>query len=115
MVRKFSISDATFERSPGQDGDVFAANLVDQRDGGPITIGYGRYGPNQTLDETLAVDDVMLVVEGRLSVSSSTGTVTAGPGEIIYMPKGERVAIRSHEEGAITAYVTYPHWQEPSA
>lgn len=112
MVRKFTISDATFERSPGQDGDVYAANLVDERHGGPITIGYGRYGPNQSLDETLAVDDVMLVLEGRLSVSSSAGTVTAGPGEIIYMPKGEAVSIRSHGEGATTAYVTYPHWQE---
>ena len=113
MVHKFTISDAQFERSPGQDGDVYAANLMDQRHGGPITIGYGRYGPNQSLDETLAVNDVMLVVEGRLSVSSSSaGTVTAGPGEIIYMPKGETVSIRSHDEGATTAYVTYPHWQE---
>lgn len=112
MVRKFTISDATFERSPGQDGDVYAANLVDERHGGPITIGYGRYGANQTLDETLAVDDVMLVLEGRLSVSSSAGTVTAGAGEIIYMPKGEVVSISSHDEGATTAYVTYPHWRE---
>jgi len=24
------------------------------------------------------------------------------------------VTIRSHEEGALTAYVTYPHWQVPS-
>lgn len=112
MVRKFTISDATFERSPGQDGDVYAANLVDERHGGPITIGYGRYGANQTLDETLAVHDVMLVLEGRLSVSSSAGTVTAGAGELIYMPKGEAVSISSHDEGATTAYVTYPHWRE---
>ncbi len=42
MVRKFAVADASFERSPGQDGDVFAANLVDQRHGGPVTIGYGR-------------------------------------------------------------------------
>ena len=112
MVLKFSISDAKFERSPGQDGEVYAANLVDQRHGGPITIGYGYYGPNQTLDETMAVHDVMLVLEGRLSVASSAGTVTAGSGEIVYMPKGEAVSIHSHDEGATTAYVTYPHWQE---
>jgi ethanolamine utilization protein EutQ (cupin superfamily) len=37
----------------------------------------------------------------------------AGPGEIIAMQKGDRVTIRSHEEGALTAYVTYPHWQQP--
>lgn len=112
MVKRFTVTDAAFERSPGQDGDVFAANMVDQRQGGPITIGYGRYGPDQELAETMAVDDVMVVLEGRLSVTGSAGTVTAGPGEIIYMPKGEKVTIRSHEQGAVTAYVTYPHWQE---
>ena len=26
-VRKFAIADASFERSPGQNGDVFAANF----------------------------------------------------------------------------------------
>lgn len=112
-VRKFTVADASFDRSPGQQGEVFAANLVDQRDGGPITIGYGRYGPGQRLDEEISVHDVMVVLEGRVSVSSGDGTVTAGPGEIVYMPEGETVSIRSHEEGALTAYVTYPHWQEP--
>ncbi|MHC2619943.1 ethanolamine utilization protein EutQ (cupin superfamily) [Bradyrhizobium huanghuaihaiense] len=111
-VRKFAISEASFERSPGQDGEIFAANVIDQRHGGPITIGFGRYAPNQDLDEKIAVDDVMIVVEGKLSVSSDRATVTAGPGEIVYMPKGETVTIRSHEQGAVTAYVTYPHWQE---
>ena len=112
MVRKFSVADAPFQRSPGQDGEVFAGNLVDQRHGGPITIGYGRYAPNQSLTETLAVDDVIVVVEGRLSVSTDAGTVTASPGDIVYMPKGEAVTIRTSDEGAVTAYVTYPHWQE---
>jgi ethanolamine utilization protein EutQ (cupin superfamily) len=113
-VSKFGLSDASFERSPGQDADVFAANVIDQRHGGPITIGYGRYAPNQSLEETLAVHDVMIVLEGSLSVRTAEATVTAGPGEIVYMPKGERVTIRSHEQGALTAYVTYPHWQEPN-
>jgi ethanolamine utilization protein EutQ (cupin superfamily) len=112
-VRKIAIADASFERSPGQDGDVFAGNVIDQRNGGPITIGYGRYGPDQSIDEKLQVDDVMIVLEGALSVSSTTGTVTAGPGEMVYMPIGEQVTIRSHEKGAVTAYVTYPHWQQP--
>ena len=111
-VRKFTITDAELERSPGQDGDVFVGNLVDQRHASPITIGYGRYGPNQTLEETMAVDDVMVVLEGRLTVSANSDSVTAGPGEIVHMPKGQKVTIHSHEQGAVTAYVTYPHWQE---
>ncbi|HTU65639.1 MAG TPA: cupin domain-containing protein [Steroidobacteraceae bacterium] len=111
-VRKFSITDATFERSPGQSADIFAANLVDQRHGGPITIGYGRYGPNQSLQEEIAVHDVMVVLEGQVSVTTRDTAVTAGPGDIVYLPKGETVHIRSLEQGALTAYVTYPHWQE---
>ncbi len=67
-VQKFALTDASLERSPGQDGDIFAANVIDQRHGGPITIGFGRYAPNQSSDEKLAVDDVMLVLEGQLSV-----------------------------------------------
>ncbi len=114
-VAKFAVADATFERSPDQDADIFAANMIDQRHGGPITIGFGRYAPDQRLEEALTVDDVMVVLEGRLSVTSAAGTVTAGPGEVVYMPKGEKVTIRSHEQGAVTAYVTYPHWQTATA
>ena len=110
-VRKLTIADAAMERSPGQDADIFTGDLVDERHGGPVTIGYGRYGPDQSLSETMAVHDVMIVLEGRLSVTADDGTVTAGPGEIVYMPRGETVTIRSHETGATTAYVTYPHWR----
>ena len=111
-VQKFGVADADLVRSPGQDGDIFVGNLVDERNGGPVTVGYGRYGPNQRLTETMAVDDVMIVIEGRISVSTGDGTVTGGPGEIIYMPKGEAVTISTEGEGALTAYVTYPHWAE---
>lgn len=114
-VRKFAVTDALFERSPGQDGEIYAANVVDQRHGAPITIGFGRYAPNQTLVAAIAVDDVMVILEGRLSVTANGNVVTAGPGEIVHMPKGEQVKIRSHEQGAVTAYVTYPHWQEAEA
>ena len=111
-VLRFEPADAMFERSPGQEADIFAANLVDQQQGGPITVGYGRYGPNQVLETDIVVDDVMVVLEGRVSVETDGKTLTAGRGEIIYMPKGNAVIIRSHEEGALTAYVTYPHWSE---
>ncbi|CAO3358531.1 hypothetical protein [Azospirillum palustre] len=111
-VRKFAVTDIQLDRTPGQQADVFVGNAVDQRHGGPVTIGYGRYAPDQSIDEQIAVDDVMVVLEGRVSVTSDAGTVTAGPGEIVYMSKGSSVTIRSHAQGALTAYVTHPHWQE---
>ena len=114
-VRKFALSDVSLERSPGQNGEVFAGNVIDERHGSPITIGFGRYGPNESLNEKLVVDDVMVVLEGRLSVTADAGTVTAGPGDIVHMPKGESVVIRAHDQGAVTAYVTYPHWKQARA
>lgn len=109
-VRKFSRGDVVMERSPGQDGDIFTCNLVDERDGAPITIGYGRWGTGETLEETMAVDDVMIILEGRLSVTSDGATVQASAGEIVHMPKGARVLIECQDQ-ALTAYVTYPHWR----
>ncbi|WP_180902403.1 ethanolamine utilization protein [Martelella soudanensis] len=111
-VRRFEPAEAVFERSPGQEADIFAANLADQEQGGPITVGYGRYGPDQVLETDIVVDDVMVVLKGRVSVEADGETMTAAPGKIIYMPKGNAVIIRSHAEGALTAYVTYPHWSE---
>lgn len=114
-VQKFSLTDAKLVKSPGQDADIFVGNLIDERHGGPVTIGYGRYAPGQSLTETMVVHDTMIVLNGRLSVSTGNGIVTAGPGDIVYMPKGETVTITTEGEGALTAYVTYPHWAEAHA
>lgn len=115
QVRKITIADARFERSPGQDGDVWAGNVVDQRDGGPITIGYGRYGAGESIVEEILVDDVMIILEGDITATSDAGTQNAGPGEMIYMPKGSSLTITAGGNGAVTAYVTFPHWQDPDA
>lgn len=111
-VQKFSINDALLERSPGEDADIFVGNVVDQRHGAPISIGYSRYGPLQQLTDMIAVHDVMIVLDGRLSVMTDEGTLVAGPGELVHMPPGERVTIHAHENGATTAFVTYPHWRD---
>lgn len=113
-VRKFSREDAVMERSPGQGGDIFTGNLVDERDGAPITIGYGRWGAGQALEQVMAVDDVMILLEGRLVVSSEGVTVEARAGDIVHMPKGQAVRIECRDE-AVTAYVTYPHWRTAPA
>lgn len=111
-LRKLSLADADFQRSPGQDADIYTADMVDSRHGAPIAIGFGRYGPNQRLEETMVVDDVMIVLDGRLTVSAEGIEVSASRGDIVHMPKGTPVAIQAHEAGATTAYVTYPPWRD---
>lgn len=114
-VQKFAVADADFERLDDQEALIETANLVDQRHGGPVTVGFGRYGPGAVLEEVIAVYDTMIVLEGEVSVTSDAGTMTAGPGDIVYMPEGERVIIRAANKGALTAYVTYPHWEDARA
>jgi ethanolamine utilization protein EutQ (cupin superfamily) len=50
----------------------------------------------------------MIVLGGWLTVSTDIVTVAAGSGEIVNMPRGEAVTIRSHAGGAVTGNVTYP-------
>jgi ethanolamine utilization protein EutQ (cupin superfamily) len=52
---------------------------------GPVTIGFGRYGPNQILEEISAVHDTMMILVEKVTVSDEWGSVTVGPGEIIVM------------------------------
>jgi ethanolamine utilization protein EutQ (cupin superfamily) len=110
-VAKFTVADAPFERAPGQAGDVLLGNVVDEQDGGPITVGFGRYGSNQTLEDMVVADEAMVVTKGRLTVRSDDGEAAAGPGEVLYLPPGTGVVIAAHEEGAEIFYVTYPHWR----
>lgn len=111
-LSKFTLADAAFARAPDQSGDIFLGNLVDQRHGGPVTVGYGRYAPDQSMEATLTHVEASVVLEGRLSVTAGAVTVDAGPGEVVYMAKGETVTLRSGAQGAVFVYVTYPHWQE---
>lgn len=110
-LRKLALADAPMESTPGQAGEIFAGNLVDERHGGPVTVGYGRWSAGSSLSQEMAVDDIMIVLSGRMTVSDDTGTIDLGPGDIAYMPKGETLTIRG-EGDSVTAYVTYPHWRE---
>lgn len=60
-----------------------------------------------TFDWTLNYDEIDYVIEGKLTVITSEGKVTAGPGELILIPKGSCIQF-SVPEKARFIYVTYP-------
>ena len=60
---------------------------------------------------TLRYDEVDYVIEGELSVVQGERTVTAGPGELIYIPRDSSIRF-SAPAFARFLYVTYPaDWQ----
>ncbi len=60
----------------------------------------------------LTYDELDYVIEGQLTIISHSGSVTAGPGQAILIPKGSQIQF-SVPERARFLYVTYPaDWQE---
>ena len=68
-----------------------------------------------TFPWTLNYDEMDYVIEGRLDIQTDRGTVSAGPGEIIYIPRGSpiRFSVTGH---ARFLYFVYPaDWQSRNA
>ncbi len=64
-----------------------------------------------TFPWTLSYDEIDYVIEGTLTIQSPSGSVTAGPGEVIFIPKGSHIAFSAPEKARFL-YVTYPaDWQ----
>ncbi len=60
-----------------------------------------------TFDWTLDYDEIDYVIEGSLTIIKDKMQVTAGPGEIILIPKGSKIQF-SVPQSARFMYVTYP-------
>ena len=64
-----------------------------------------------TFPWTLQYDEIDYVISGGLSIIYEDTTVTAGPGELILIPKGSKIKF-SVPDHARFLYVTYPaDWQ----
>ncbi|MBC1925700.1 cupin domain-containing protein [Listeria innocua] len=64
-----------------------------------------------TFDWFLDYDEVDYIIEGRLDVVIDGRNVSAGPGELIFIPKGSQIKFSVTGEARFI-YVTYPaDWQ----
>ena len=64
-----------------------------------------------TFPWTLQYDEIDYVISGRLTILWEDHAVTAGPGEVILIPKGSSIRF-SAEDKARFLYLTYPaDWQ----
>lgn len=60
-----------------------------------------------TFDWTLDYDEIDYIIEGELSIIINGNKITAGPGEVILIPKGSKIKF-SVPQKARFLYVTYP-------
>ena len=97
----------------GNPGDrVYTRDLLTLKESPRLGVGIMEM-TDTTFPWTLNYDEMDYVVEGRLEIVSGGGQqVSAGPGEIIYIPKGSgiRFSVTGH---ARFLYFVYPaDWQQ---
>ncbi|MBC1548887.1 DUF861 domain-containing protein [Listeria sp. FSL L7-0233] len=95
----------------GNPGDVvYTKDLVTLEESKRLGFGLMEM-KDTTFDWFLDYDEVDYVIEGRLDVVIDGRTVSAGPGEIIFIPKGSKIKFSVTGEARFV-YVTYPaDWQ----
>ena len=64
-----------------------AAPFCGEEDGVELGAGWGRL-TNARFPWTIKYDEVLLVVEGELTVHLADGALTAGPKDTIFLPAG---------------------------
>ncbi len=70
-----------------------------------LGAGFGRM-TNARFPWTIKYDEVLLVVEGELTVHTAEGALKAGPKDTIFLPKG--TALEYEAEDALIFYAIHP-------
>lgn len=65
-----------------------------------------------TFPWTLDYDEMDYVIEGQLSILIDGRTVTAGPGELVYIPKGSAIQFSVPEKARFLYFVYPANWQK---
>ncbi len=114
-VKKVSLPGETVTEADrldtGRPGDVvYTKDLLTLEESPRLGVGL-MVMDRTTFPWTLNYDEVDYVIEGRLEVLIGGDKVSAGPGEVIFIPKGSSIQF-SVPDRARFLYVTYPaDWQ----
>jgi ethanolamine utilization protein EutQ len=107
-VQKYGSQDvATWWRRGEQ--QLFLGDVIDHTSEAAMSVGFARYAAQEANPWTVHYDEALIITRGRFTVRTSDGSVTAGPGEVIYLPAGTELVYQAEEESELV-YVSYPHW-----
>lgn len=88
-------------RARKEGGDVAALGMVTgAAQGTELGTGFGRLN-GARLDFTVPYDEVLLVIEGALRVTTPAGVFDLGPRDSVWLPKGTDVTYEAEGEALI--------------
>jgi ethanolamine utilization protein EutQ (cupin superfamily) len=88
---------------------IFLGDIMDETNSKSMGVGYARYDKGESNEWTVTYDEVLVILKGSFTVEFDNDSVTAGPGEIIWLEAGTPVVYKAIEEVRLV-YVTYPVW-----
>ncbi|QVQ52755.1 cupin domain-containing protein [Spiractinospora alimapuensis] len=82
--------------------------VVDASHGSTLGVGFARLQPGELdeRDSPIPYDEVFVVLSGRLTVRVGDTSASAGPGEVIFLPRGTAAIYAATEP---TEYVATSH------
>ncbi|NDL55876.1 hypothetical protein [Phytoactinopolyspora mesophila] len=97
----------------GDDDAVYFGEVVDETHGSALGLTFERWDAHEDAEfPPLPYDEVLVVIEGSFTVRTETGSVTAGPGELIYLPAKSTGAYVFPAQGGTMVAITVPPYRK---
>lgn len=112
-VMSFNIDNIKLDKFPFEVGTekVWIKDLVSLEESPRLGLGIMEID-NTSFQWTLTYDEVDYVIDGTLEIVIDGRKITAGPGEIIFIPKNTHISFSSPNKTKFM-YVCYPaNWSE---
>lgn len=86
------------------------APVIGSDDGTELGAGFGRM-INAVIPWTVKYDEIILVVEGEVTIETASGNLVAGPKDCVWLPKGTELVYRADD--ALLFFAIHPaNWAE---
>ena len=92
-------------------GQIFVSDLIDEptHPDAKMTVGFARLDKGETLDISFPYDEVLVITKGTYRVRTDTNeTLTAGPGDVIYLPGGSSNSSQAEDDVEMVYVVSPP-------
>lgn len=110
VVRKFTRNDAK-NWDQLEDKQILGGNVIDRSYGYSMSSMYWQLGRGEEAPVPAPYDEVWTVMRGKVSIRSDQAAVTAGPGEILLVPKGTPGTAHIEADAELLTIAHPPSWE----
>ena len=105
------IKTSTVKCEPFQQDGVKLKDVVTLEEAPRMGCGIMELSNGADFEWTLTYDEMDYVIEGRLDILVDGQTVSAGPGEVLYIPKDTSIQFSVRDKARFLYFVYPANWQ----